>query len=51
LEYEKVGVPDWFAASDCIHPILLIMGEDPLPKLSEYLGKKRYKNVILLAIG
>lgn len=27
------------------------MGEDPLPRISEYLGAKRYKNVMLVAMG
>jgi hypothetical protein len=34
LDYKKVSVNDWLAVSDCAHPILLMMGEDPLPKLS-----------------
>ena len=27
------------------------MGEDPLPRISEHLALKRYKNVILVAMG
>ena len=51
LDYEKVGVEDWLKASDCVHPILLMMGEDPLPKLTDYFARKKYKNVILIAMG
>jgi len=29
-----VSVNDWFVASDNIHPILLMMGEDPMAQLS-----------------
>lgn len=28
-----------------------MMGEDPLPKITEYFNKKQYKNVILLTMG
>lgn len=42
---------NWFQRSDNVHPILLLMGEDPISRISEYLTKKKYKNVILIPMG
>jgi hypothetical protein len=41
----------WFQRSDNVHPLLLVMGEDPISRISEYLTLKRYKNVILIPMG
>jgi hypothetical protein len=51
IDYAESSTSDWFRRSDNMHPILLIMGEDPMQMISEYLAKKKYKNVILLAMG
>lgn len=51
LEYEELRVADWLEGSDCMHPILLLMGEDPVQLISEYLERKKYKNATLVAIG
>lgn len=46
-----MSTQNWFQRSDNIHPILLVMGEDPIGRISDYLAKKRYKNVILIPMG
>jgi hypothetical protein len=51
LAYSEAKPLHWFQRSDNIHPILLIMGEDPLSRISEYLTQKKYKNVILIPMG
>ena len=51
LSYPPIKTNDWFERSDNVHPTLLLMGEDPLPRISEYLAMKRFKNVILVAMG
>lgn len=51
LKYSETTTSNWFQRSDNVHPILLVMGEDPLYRLSDYLARKRYKNVILVAMG
>lgn len=51
LKYSETGPVNWFQRSDNIHPILLVMGEDPLSRISDYLSHKRYKNVILIPMG
>jgi len=50
-KYSQTTTVNWFQRSDNIHPILLVMGEDPIYRLSDYLSKKRYKNVILIPMG
>ena len=51
LEYEEVKVPDWLRESRPEHPILLMMGEDPISSITEFLSRRRYKNVTLIAMG
>jgi len=51
LSYSEAHPLQWFQRSDNVHPVLLIMGEDPLSRISEYLMQKRYKNVILIPMG
>ena len=51
LSYEEADVVDWFQKSDNEHPIMLVMGEDPLHRITDYLGRKRYKNVVLIPMG
>ena len=34
-----------------MHPILLLMGEDPINRISDYLTERKYKNVILVPMG
>lgn len=51
LEYKKTDVSDWLIGSDCAHPVLLMMGEDPIPELSEFFGRKHYKHITLVAMG
>ena len=51
LTYREVTTGSWFHRSDNVHPILLIMGEDPIYKISDYLSRKRYRNVILIPMG
>ncbi len=51
LSYTEIKTVNWFQRSDNVHPILLIMGQDPISRISEYLTQKRYKNVILIPMG
>mgnify|MGYP007068649144 CR=1 FL=1 len=37
LDYEELKVSDWLSLSDNVHPILLLMGEDPIQMISEFL--------------
>ena len=51
LSYSETATVNWFQRSDNVHPILLVMGEDPIYRISDYLSKRRYKNVILIPMG
>jgi hypothetical protein len=51
VQYSEFKVTDWFQNSSNIHPILLLMGEDPIQLLMDYVNKKKYRNVVLVAMG
>lgn len=51
LEYEQNESDDWISYDDNVHPSFLFMGQDPIPILSEYLQRKKYKNATLVVMG
>ena len=42
---------EWLSLGKSYHPILLILGEDPINRMTEWFSKKKYRKVIIVAMG